>query len=313
MFIILNLTILIIINSCFKIPKEKSISFEWNINTKFQIDGVSIHKGINNDLPLRVWYAKINLLSKKYKPRILYSNDKDKKEFPKKMMLKNRSKVLINGGFFLSNNNPMKHVGLLKTRGQLIEPASRSIIKDSLRYFINRGAFGIKENGSVDIAWCSTRNDSIFEWDFPLKNRPGMPSKKLDFKEGKYWDVKEALHAGPVLVKNGEIFVSVEQEVFFNSPVSGVQPRSAVGYTRDDFLILLVVDGRQANSRGVYLEELAVIMRDLGCVEALNLDGGGSSALLVDGNLINRPFGFKSSREIMSAISINDNLNHEKN
>ena len=54
-----------------------------------------------------------------------------------------------------------------------------------------------------------------------------MPSKKLDFKEGKYWDVKEALHAGPVLVKNGEIFVSVEQEVFFNSPVSGVQPRSA--------------------------------------------------------------------------------------
>ena len=37
-----------------------------------------------------------------------------------------------------------------------------------------------------------------------------------------------------------------------------------------------------------------------------------SSVLLVDGNLINRPFGFKSSREIMSAISINDNLNHEK-
>ena len=64
MFIILNLTILIIINSCFKIPKEKSISFEWKINTKFQIDGVSIHEGINNDLPLRVWYAKINLLSK---------------------------------------------------------------------------------------------------------------------------------------------------------------------------------------------------------------------------------------------------------
>ena len=312
MFIILNLTILIIINSCFKIPKEKSISFEWNINTKFQIDGISIYEGINNDLPLRVWYAKINLSSKKYKPTILYSNDKDKKEFPKKMMQKNHSKVLINGGFFLSNNNPMKHVGLLKAKGILVEPASRSIIKDSLRYFINRGAFGIKENGSVDIAWCSTKNDSIFEWDFPLKNRPGMPSEKLDFKKGKFWDVKEALHAGPVLVKNGEIFVSVEQEVFFNSPVSGVQPRSAVGYTEDDFLILLVVDGRQANSRGVYLEELAIIMRDLGCIEALNLDGGGSSVLLVNGSLINRPFGFNSSREIMSAISINDNISHEK-
>ena len=135
-----------------------------------------------------------------------------------------------------------------------------------------------------------------------------MPSEKLDFKKGKFWDVKEALHAGPVLVKNGEIFVSVEQEVFFNSPVSGVQPRSAVGYTEDDYLILLVVDGRQANSRGVYLEELALIMRDIGCIEALNLDGGGSSVLLVDGYLINRPFGFKSSREIMSAISIDKKL-----
>ena len=76
-------------------------------------------------MPLRVWYAKINLNSKKLKPSILYSNDKDKKEFPKKMMLKNHSKVLINGGFFLSNNNPMKHVGLLKAKGILIEPAGK--------------------------------------------------------------------------------------------------------------------------------------------------------------------------------------------
>ena len=133
----------------------------------------------------------------------------------------------------------------------------------------------------------------------------------MDFKKAKFWDVKEALHAGPVLVNNGEIFVSVEEEVFFNSPVSGIQPRSAIGYTKDNFLILLVVDGRQANSRGVYLEELALIMRDLGCIEALNLDGGGSSVLLVNGNLINRPVGFKSSREIMSAISIIDKLNSE--
>ena len=127
----------------------------------------------------------------------------------------------------------MKHVGLLKTEGILIEPASRSIIRDSLRYFINRGAFGIKENGSVDIAWCSTRNDSIFEWDVPLINRPGMPGGKLDFKKAKFWDVKEALHAGPVLVKNGEVFVSVEQEVFFNSPVSGVR--------QDPYAILKII------------------------------------------------------------------------
>ena len=96
----------------------------------------------------------------------------------------------------------------------------------------------------------------------------------------------EALHAGPVLINNGEIYVSVEEEVFFNTPVAGVQPRSAIGYTQNNELIMIVVDGRQVNSRGVYLEELAIMMHDLGCVEALNLDGGGSSALLVQKKLI---------------------------
>ena len=68
--------------------------------------------------------------------------------------------------------------------------------------------------------------------------------------------------------------------------------------------MLLVVDGRQVNSRGVDLMELAIIMRDLDCVEAINLDGGGSSAIVVDGKLINRPSGTSSQREVMSAIAV---------
>ena len=58
-------------------------------------------------------------------------------------------------------------MGLLKTNGKLIEPTSNSVYRDSERYFISRGAFGITYNDKVDIAWCSTRNDSIFEWDRP--------------------------------------------------------------------------------------------------------------------------------------------------
>ena len=68
--------------------------------------------------------------------------------------------------------------------------------------------------------------------------------------------------------------------------------------------LIIVIDGRQVNSRGVYLEELAIIMKNLGCVDALNLDGGGSSVLLVKEELMNRPYGSNSMREIMSAISI---------
>ena len=60
---------------------------------------------------------------------------------------------------------------------------------------------------------------------------------------------------------------------------------------------MMVVDGRQADSRGVYLEELAIMMMEFNCDEAINLDGGGSSCMVADNRLLNRP-----------AYSINDYL-----
>ena len=66
----------------------------------------------------------------------------------------------------------------------------------------------------------------------------------------------------------------------------------------------MVVDGRQASSRGVYLQELAVMMDNLDCVEAINLDGGGSSGIVVNGKILNRPTGTTAQREVMSAIAV---------
>jgi exopolysaccharide biosynthesis protein len=66
----------------------------------------------------------------------------------------------------------------------------------------------------------------------------------------------------------------------------------------------MVVDGRQASSRGVYLQELAVMMDNLDCVEAINLDGGGSSGMVVNGKILNRPTGITMQREVMSAIAV---------
>jgi exopolysaccharide biosynthesis protein len=214
------------------------------------------------------------------------------------------ARIILNGGYFLMDHQPAQHVGLLKTNGNLEEAASPSVIRDQSRYFINRGAFGIKNDGTVDIAWCSTKNDSIFEWDAPLQNRPGLPQDSLHFQTAKFWDVKDAFHAGPVLINDGKINVTVEQEAFFNTPIAGVQPRSAIGYTKDNVLILMVVDGRQVDSRGVYLEELALLMNQFNCIEALNLDGGGSSAMVADSRLLNRPGGLTLQREIMSVIGI---------
>ena len=112
------------------------------------------------------------------------------------------------------------------------------------------------------------------------------------------------MHAGPVLIHNGKINVSSEQEVFFNTPVDGVQPRSAIGYKNNGDVIMMVVDGRQVDSRGAYLKELAMLLSQFGCKEAINLDGGGSSSLVVNGKLVNKPIGLNIEREVMSFIAV---------
>ena len=124
----------------------------------------------------------------------------------------------------------------------------------------------------------------------------------MDYATATEWVVSDALSAGLALLRDGSINITADEEVFFGSSIPDVHPRTAAGRTADGALVLMVVDGRQDNSRGVYLEELAVLMLGVGAVEALNLDGGGSSALVVDGTLLNRPTGGTVEREVMSAI-----------
>ncbi|MES2124647.1 MAG: phosphodiester glycosidase family protein [Gemmatimonadota bacterium] len=82
-------------------------------------------------------------------------------------------------------------------------------------------------------------------------------------------------------------------------------PRSAVGFTRDSSTLLLVtVDGRQPASAGMDLLELSRLMLRLGAFEALNLDGGGSSTLIVAGEVVNRPSDREGPRAIGNALLV---------
>ena len=97
-----------------------------------------------------------------------------------------------------------------------------------------------------------------------------------------------AVGGGPMLVHDGE--TAIDEEGFSASAfVSPRHPRSAVGRTADGDVWLVAVDGRSAVSAGASLAEMASIMKRLGCVEAMNLDGGGSTALAVFGLTLNRP------------------------
>ena len=82
-------------------------------------------------------------------------------------------------------------------------------------------------------------------------------------------------------------------------------PRSAVGFTRDSSTVVLVtVDGRSSSSAGMTLEELAALMRELGAHQALNLDGGGSTTMIVRGRIVNSPSDPAGEREVGNALLI---------
>ena len=106
--------------------------------------------------------------------------------------------------------------------------------------------------------------------------------------------VWNTLSFGPSLVKNGKIVDGIDDvEIdtnFGNHSIQGNQPRTLVGAKKDGTLVFVVVDGRDAGySRGVTMTEAAKIMLEQGCVTAYNLDGGGSSTMYFNGEVINEP------------------------
>lgn len=107
-------------------------------------------------------------------------------------------------------------------------------------------------------------------------------------------EIKHLIGGGPRLLKSGQIYISKYSEHFKSDIAKGRAARTAVGITRDGLLAFATVDKcKQGNnvskSVGVSLEELAQVMKDLGCVDAMNLDGGSSSTMVISSEVINRP------------------------
>ena len=91
---------------------------------------------------------------------------------------------------------------------------------------------------------------------------------------------------GPTLVKNGSVSISQNEEV---GRAMANNPRTAIGIIDDLHYILVVSDGRTNASQGLSLYELAQVMQQYGCKTAYNLDGGGSSTMYFNGQVINNP------------------------
>lgn len=127
---------------------------------------------------------------------------------------------------------------------------------------------------------------------------------KVTHTVGAEWDkTLHILGAGPMLVKNNSIYLTTKLEGFGSDVAGGRAPRTAVGLTKEGHLLLVVVDGRQVYSAGLTLLEMALFMQDLGAVNAMNLDGGGSSSMVINDKVVNKPSDGKE-RKVGNALAV---------
>lgn len=139
------------------------------------------------------------------------------------------------------------------------------------------GALQIPEDGFVIVAPEKVLNPII-----------GAKKYELDIKMNPNWEgVNHIISGGPYLVRNGEIFVDMTAQRL--AAIGGRNPRTAIGFTKDNHLIMMTADGREGASIGMTLTELAGLMKEFGCVNAMNLDGGGSTVMYVNGAVVNKP------------------------
>lgn len=111
---------------------------------------------------------------------------------------------------------------------------------------------------------------------------------ELKIKTEPDWDdVNHIVSGGPYLVRNGGVYVDTAEQKL--NSIAGRNPRTAVGYTKNDELVMITIDGREKASVGMTLLETARLMKEFGCEWAMNLDGGGSSVMYVKNNIVNTP------------------------
>jgi len=206
--------------------------------------------------------------------------------------------LVVNCSFFSFASN--QNLSLVMKDGKIVDRGITTLQgtgRDSvLYYYPTRGAIGIDRQHRADVAWIFTdsshRKPYAFE-DAPVvaKGEDAIPSiYDLRDIEWKWWKMRTAVGGGPVLIHNGKIRITYREEQLYPGGSGDHHPRTAMGYTRDGRLIVLAIQGRTPGiAAGATLEEEARILLDLGCYEALNLDGGGSSCLLVNGKETIKP------------------------
>ncbi len=117
--------------------------------------------------------------------------------------------------------------------------------------------------------------------------------------------IEDLVGGVPQLIKNGKIEITWEQEKTNKLFVETRHPRTAVAKLKDGKFLMVTVDGRQEGwSVGMNLNELAAFLLELGATDAMNLDGGGSTTMFLDGKVVNKPSDKEGERSVSDAILV---------
>ncbi len=310
----------IAIGVCFSISITSFAQVKWvNVDADYAPLPASVQVFKTTDSldgkPFMAYYVKAKLKDKK----LDFTTDTtvDRRLTPLQFYEKNgKPVVVVNGTFFSFATN--QNLNVVIKDGKLVGYNIHTIPmkgKDTFQYRHPLGsAIGIDRRRNTDVAWLFTDSTKLFPYArqfprqvykdsvaiFPYNDisdkvisipndfliRHGKTDEML-----KKWKMKTAIGGGPVLVQNGEINITNEEELkFTGKAINDKHPRTCMGYTSDGYLIIMAIQGRFPGiAEGATLEQEAKLLKDLGCVEALNLDGGGSSCMLINGKETIKP------------------------
>lgn len=201
--------------------------------------------------------------------------------------------AVVNGGYFYSNTP----LSLVVADGERLADNISVVTRNNQSYPVLRSAFWMSDSGEAEIGWVGVDQADrlrVFAEPMPYKRNQVAPLIPPAARFGSVIDPLWAIGGGPRLLQNGVAVTTYDEEVFWGSGVEldDVRPRTAICITGDDKLLLYVNEGAR-------LDALPQKLRTLGCVEAMNLDGGGSSAMYVEGQAV-----FDQQRAVPAVLAI---------
>lgn len=220
--------------------------------------------------------------------------------------------VAINGGYFGGNQS----YSLVKYDNVVATPNIKAVTRvyngSNVSYYPTRAAFGVTSAGAPVTAWIysiGAGNDLIYQYPAPSPNVEGAAPQVQPTETfpagGSVWNILSGIGGSPMLLRAGSVQISdVAELISINNTTS--RPRTAIGYTANGKMVLLAVEGDNSSAGylGINLADLASMMRSLGCTDAINLDGGGSTSMVIGNRLTVRPGDNGVERPVASAVLI---------